>query len=61
MFYRNAVGALVVFDVTDKKSFDRVKKCINEIKEMAHKDCVIIVVGNKCDLEDERVIMFQDA
>ena len=50
--YRKAVGALLVYDVTRKLTFDN---CINWYKELkinTENECVICLVGNKCDLID---------
>lgn len=49
-FYRNAVGAIIVYDVTNRKSFDHVSKWLKEVEENAHEDCVAMLVGNKFDL-----------
>lgn len=42
-FYRNAVGAIIVYDVTNRKSFDHVSKWLKEVEENAHEDCVAMV------------------
>ena len=55
-YYRQAKGALVVYDITDRKSFDKVVSWIKELKEQADKDIVIVVAGNKADMERERQI-----
>eukprot|EP01060_Flectonema_neradi_P012623 TRINITY_DN1939_c1_g1_i1.p1 TRINITY_DN1939_c1_g1~~TRINITY_DN1939_c1_g1_i1.p1 ORF type:complete len:249 (+),score=35.49 TRINITY_DN1939_c1_g1_i1:45-749(+) len=49
MYYNNTNAALLVYDVTDSASFDRVKKWIKELKSLDH-HVVIVVAGNKCDL-----------
>ena len=48
--YRRAVGALLVYDVTNEKSFLNLKKWIDDLKENAEPDIVIMLVGNKIDL-----------
>ena len=48
--YRKAVGALLVYDVTRKLTFENCIKWYNELKKFTEKDCVICIVGNKCDL-----------
>ena len=48
--YRKAVGALIVFDLTNRASFKNVYRWINEVKENAEHDCQMILVGNKVDL-----------
>ena len=48
--YRKAVGALLVYDVTRKLTFENCIKWFNELKQYTEKECVICIVGNKCDL-----------
>ncbi|KAL7712709.1 Rab family GTPase [Entamoeba marina] len=55
MYLRNAVGALIVFDVTSKASFEDVRFWYDKIKE-CEVDCVIVLIGNKVDLVDKRII-----
>ena len=54
-FYRNADGLLVVFDLTKKESYDHIKSWINEAKENNDK-LKTILIGNKLDLKDERMV-----
>ena len=56
MYYRDADGAVVVYDTTDDNSFNDLKAWISELEEKAPKDIKIIIVGNKGDLvEKEKV------
>jgi Ras-related protein Rab-4B len=55
-YYRGAVGALVVYDVTKKSSFDSIPTWISDVRQLAGHDVSIIVCGNKCDLESERAV-----
>lgn len=50
MYTRSAAAALIVFDLSDKKSFEEVKIWVNDVKQEMPDDCVIFVVGNKSDL-----------
>ena len=50
--YRRAVGALIVYDVTKRSSFDNVLKWYSDLKQKAEKECIIALVGNKIDLLD---------
>ena len=50
--YRRAVGALLVYDVTNEKSFQAVRRWMDELKDHAEPDIVIMLVGNKIDLCD---------
>ncbi len=49
-------GALVVYDITNDNSFTNLKTWVKSIKEECGKSMQMIIVGNKCDLDDERVI-----
>ena len=51
--YRRAIGALLVYDVTNLKTFTSAKKWIQELKSKAEPDIVIMLVGNKIDLVDK--------
>ncbi|PRD34407.1 UNVERIFIED_CONTAM: Ras-related protein Rab-5A [Trichonephila clavipes] len=56
MYYRKANLAIVVYDITVYESFAGLSKWIEELQKYADKDCIISIVGNKCDLENERVV-----
>ncbi|TMW57401.1 hypothetical protein Poli38472_003326 [Pythium oligandrum] len=49
-YYRNAVAAMVVYDITNRASFENVSKWLAQIHEHSHESLVMILVGNKCDL-----------
>ncbi len=59
-YYRGAVGALLVYDITDRNSFNHVPMWLKEVEESAEKDCLIMLVGNKTDLEDQRTVFVRD-
>mmetsp|Transcript_53209 Transcript_53209/g.159278 ORF Transcript_53209/g.159278 Transcript_53209/m.159278 type:complete len:229 (-) Transcript_53209:485-1171(-) len=59
-YYRGAVGALLVYDVTDRNSFNHVPMWLKEVEENAEKDCLIMLVGNKMDLNDQRTVFVRD-
>jgi GTPase SAR1 family protein len=54
MFYRDAQGALVVFDLTDEHSIQATKQWASELRQNRGPLCPIVVVGNKSDLRDQR-------
>ena len=56
MYYRGASIAIIVYDITCKDSFEGAKLWLNEITDKGNKDCLIILVGNKCDLESSRKV-----
>lgn len=55
-FYRGAVGALVIYDITNEESFIRVGFWANDLKSCAGPEVAITLVGNKADLGDSRVV-----
>lgn len=54
-YYRNAQGLLLVYDITDRGSFDHVSKWMDDIHTYANSTVKIVLVGNKCDAEEGRV------
>jgi Ras-related protein Rab-5C len=56
MYYRNASVALVVYDITQKDSFEGAKSWIEELRRKSPDNCIIAVLGNKCDLEKNRKV-----
>ena len=55
-YYKGAKGAFVVYDITRKQSFESVDRWINDLRAAADKNLTIIIIGNKCDLEDQRQV-----
>ncbi|CAF5037132.1 unnamed protein product, partial [Rotaria socialis] len=47
LYYRDANGALLVFDITDEDSFSRVKGWVKQLKRMLGDDVVLCIVANK--------------
>ncbi len=60
-YYKGAKGALIVYDTTSEKTFENVDKWLSEIKEQTNKDIKLIIVGNKIDLKDKKVISTEKA
>ncbi|PVU97261.1 hypothetical protein BB561_000684 [Smittium simulii] len=56
MYYRNANCAIVVYDITQAASFQRAQTWIEELKKQAESDILILLAGNKMDLEDRRTV-----
>jgi len=56
MYYRNASIALVVYDITQKDSFEGAKSWIEELRRRSPVNCIVAVLGNKCDLENNRKV-----
>jgi small GTP-binding protein len=56
MYYRSADIALLVYDVTQRESFDALAQWCDELAEKGPSNLQLIVVGNKIDLKSDRVI-----
>ena len=55
-YYKGAMGALLVYDVTNQATFNNIERWYNEIRDFSSKDIQIIMIGNKTDLKDNIVI-----
>ncbi|XP_065191465.1 ras-related protein Rab-11B-like [Sycon ciliatum] len=56
VFYRSAVGVIVVYDVTDENSFVSLDYWYQELDKLCNEDAVRMLIGNKIDLETERTV-----
>ena len=59
-YYRGVNGVLVVYDITDRDSFDNLNSWLIEIEKNANKNVYKLLIGNKCDLEDKRKVTYQE-
>lgn len=50
------MGIILVYDVTDAKTFDNIRNWIRNIEENASADVEKILLGNKCELEERRQV-----
>ncbi|KAF0973285.1 hypothetical protein FDP41_008492 [Naegleria fowleri] len=57
-YYRDAIGAVVVYDITNEESFRNVKRWIEDARELSDDNVTCVLVGNKKDKEDERKVNF---
>ena len=55
-YYKGAHGILLIYDVTNQKSFDNVKNWVGQIRENASEKAIIYIVGNKVDDTAHRVV-----
>jgi small GTP-binding protein len=56
LFYRDAEAGIIVFDITDAETFNKASKWISELKQERGDDVMMIVVGNKIDVESRRAV-----
>lgn len=55
-YYRGAMGFILMYDITNEESFNSVQDWVTQIKNYSWDNAQVILVGNKCDMEEERVI-----
>lgn len=55
-YYRGAVGALLVYDISRRRTFDNIGRWLNELQTHSDMNVVTILVGNKSDLRDAREV-----
>jgi len=60
-YYRGAVGALLVYDITKYQTFANVEKWFEELKNNAESHIVVMLVGNKSDLKPLRAVSQEEA
>ncbi|KAH8055433.1 GTPase [Aureococcus anophagefferens] len=56
IYYRDADGALLVYDITDFESFQKVRKWVRELRQIVGQEIAITIAGNKVDLESSRAV-----
>jgi Ras-related protein Rab-21 len=61
IYYRDANGAILVYDITDKDSFQKVKNWVKELKKMLGNDICLSIAGNKTDLDRQRTVSPEEA
>ena len=59
-YYKKANGIILIYDITNKKSYKNIREWINQIKEEAVSNVIIYLVGNKIDLEKERKVKTEE-
>merc|ERR1712230_95286 len=55
-YYRGAMGILLVYDVTDEKSFNNIRTWFSNVEQHASEGVNKILIGNKCDWEEKRAV-----
>ncbi|KAG0236790.1 hypothetical protein BGW42_002658 [Actinomortierella wolfii] len=59
-YYRGAVGALLLYDITQPGTFESVSRWLSEVREHADANIIVMLVGNKSDLRHLRAIPTED-
>jgi small GTP-binding protein len=60
-YYRGAHGCLLLYDITDRNSYNNVTNWLSDARAQSGPDMVIMLVGNKSDLQDARDVTFLEA
>ncbi|OHS98250.1 GTP-binding protein YPTC4 [Tritrichomonas foetus] len=60
-YYRDSNCAIIVYDITDRTSFDKVGDWIRDVRNLAPPECQLVLVGNKLDLASSRAISTSEA
>uniref|UniRef100_A0A8C6RBX4 Ras-related protein Rab-21 n=1 Tax=Nannospalax galili TaxID=1026970 RepID=A0A8C6RBX4_NANGA len=61
IYYRDSNGVILVYDIRDEDSFQKVKNWVKELRKILGNEICLCIVGNKIDLEKERHVSFQEA
>lgn len=59
-YYRNVSGAIVVYDITRRATFNNVRGWIKELKENNTSNCSILLIGNKTDIDMNRHVKYEE-
>lgn len=59
-YYRGAAGALLVYDITRRETFSHLTRWLQEARQNSSKNMVIMLIGNKTDLESQRAVSFEE-
>ena len=59
-YYKNSVCAFVVYDITNRNSFQNVKSWIEDCRKQSPKTVFMVLIGNKVDLEDSRQVSYEE-
>ena len=59
-YYKSSTCAFIVYDISERKTFDNVITWVKECKDMCYKDILIVLIGNKSDLEGKRGVSYDE-
>ena len=60
-YYRSSAGALLVYDITRRSTFAHIGSWLADARANTNPHCVMMLIGNKSDLEDQREVSFEEA
>lgn len=55
-YYRGGAGALLVYDITRRETFEHLTMWLEDCRKYSNQNIVIMLIGNKCDLENKRAV-----
>jgi small GTP-binding protein len=55
-YYKGSIASLLIFDLTSESSFNNAKHWLSELKTHSHQKMRIVLVGNKCDMAQQREV-----
>ena len=59
-YFQSSQGLVLVYDITDRESFEKLNFWVDNIKNNAPENAKFILVGNKCDLANERKVSYEE-
>ena len=59
-YYKNSVCAFVVYDISNRATFDNIKSWVEDCKRLSPKTVLMVLVGNKIDLEERREVSYNE-
>ena len=59
-YYKSSTCAFIVYDISEKKTFDNVRTWLQDCRDMCYKNVLIYLIGNKSDLEDSRQVSYEE-
>ncbi|TNM91998.1 hypothetical protein fugu_019010 [Takifugu bimaculatus] len=60
-YYRGAAGALMVYDITRRSTYNHLSSWLTDARNLTNPNTVIILIGNKADLEAQRDVTYEEA
>lgn len=59
-FYRNSAAVILVYSIANEGSLNSLRGWLKEVRDNAHEDIIVVLIGNKCDLEDFRKVKYEN-